>query len=1378
MAENFEEKIKRIIDVFGPKSEERSLENLPQSDSPRADEEKERRRLLRPHWEDHRGVEDLDVIHVRDHLDAHLQLLMAFEAAFQTGFLPAELSNQPAMLLLMIPAELRFRELCKSQAFGRYLDAYLYFGIRFFASRLNITPEKMQEDVNSAPLPLPVPPRAHTAGSESWFESLIAIHQESQGPDVQSGLKFLDGFFAKAEKPLTKMPEAEPIEQQNERPDTYWRWLWGLHPEPLPSALTKEMLLARTQGLRRWITMRVSLYKSLPCDILARLALFDFYWLAQLLGEEVSRCGIARRRNRAWVRDLFIDTSHGVERLQDPESIERILRKGFGLACDLIQEAVAISEEEERFRNCPRADLPKFEAVTWPMACDNELTEIRKQRKERLVVSEEDCGAAASEEKVREARSESRRSTWSSAAAGATAIQDLIGLAFSGGGIRSATFNLGVLEGLRNEDVLRQVDYLSTVSGGGYIGAWLVANVKRSPYWLGARVSWRASIDHLRKFSNYLAPQVGILSADTWTMAGIWSRNAFLVQLSVFAAIACLILGTRLVEYALRPWPIWRDRQVWVYLIAALALLGYSVYRIGRNVGSEQGPGSDGQGGVQGHIVAPLWVSAFFLSAVLWMISSKPPLDRIESYSGFVLSLAPWPMARWPLVVTGLCFWLLAYSSQKASSSTLRFIKGFGIAVGGLLVLYLVLCGILLLLHDWIGEPDIYRWATFVWTPSLVLISFTISIILFLGFLSGLSLDSTREWWTRLGAWLAIYGAGTVLMAVVAVYGPWVAFQAPHLKWSAIGGWAASTIGGLLAGNSGRTNGESKNRSIPNSMLNLLAMVGSLLFIAGLLILISTGLQLFFLIYSGQPATSELYWNGLNNIPLSLVGTTFGVGLACASLFAWRFDLNIFGLNNFYRNRLVRCYLGATRWTPGLRKPQRFTQFDQCDDLPLCDLQHDAPVPSGQPRFRGPFPIINCALNLGGSSDLDLHTRHSASFSMTPLHCGSNRPRVGYLKLPRPSVVGCRDENPTLGQAISISGAAASPNMGYHTSPLVAFMMTVFNVRLGWWFPNPGKRNATNWVSKGASPSFSLRYLTAELFGLAGEHSNFVNLSDGGHFENLGIYELVRRRCKIIIASDSECDPALAFEGLGNVIRLCDVDFGAEIDIEVDSIRMRAEDSRSTSHCAVGKIHYSNGTHGYLIYLKSSLTGDEDPSIEQYRSSHPTFPHESTGNQFYKEDQFESYRRLGRHVAEKAFRDIPTGSSLHTSAPQLLNLWTPVRSTDRFVEHAKALSGLWARLPNLPRLFSELFGVPVPVPAPPAAPQAETAFCFELIQLMENAFLDLQLDGFWDHPDNRGWNELFLGWARSPMLRQVWLQTKGTYGIRFQHFCRVHLGMP
>ena len=131
---------------------------------------------------------------------------------------------------------------------------------------------------------------------------------------------------------------------------------------------------------------------------------------------------------------------------------------------------------------------------------------------------------------------------------------------------------------------------------------------------------------------------------------------------------------------------------------------------------------------------------------------------------------------------------------------------------------------------------------------------------------------------------------------------------------------------------------------------------------------------------------------------------------------------------------------------------------------------------------------------------------------------------------------------------------------------------------------------------------------------------------------------------------------------MGNVIRICETDFGAKIDIDVTSLR-KQPNGMSRAHCAVGKINYSNGSIGYLIYLKSSVTGDEEADIEQYRATHPDFPHQSTGDQFFTEDQFESYRRLGYHIAQLAFRDAESGANLVDIASKLYDVWTPASAS-------------------------------------------------------------------------------------------------------------------
>jgi hypothetical protein len=280
----------------------------------------------------------------------------------------------------------------------------------------------------------------------------------------------------------------------------------------------------------------------------------------------------------------------------------------------------------------------------------------------------------------------------------------------------------------------------------------------------------------------------------------------------------------------------------------------------------------------------------------------------------------------------------------------------------------------------------------------------------------------------------------------------------------------------------------------------------------------------------------------------------------------------------------------------------------------------------------------------------------------------------------RPTEVSAYPNGACIGTGMAISGAAANPNMGYHTSPAVSFLMTIFNVRLGWWLGNP--RHKRSYAD--SSPRNGLLYLLDELRGEAGDKGEFINLSDGGHFENLGIYELVRRRCKYIFACDGEQDGNLTFSGLGNAIRKCRVDLGVEIDIVLDRILRDPEKSElGAAHCVVGDITHPDGFKARLIYLKASLSGDEPADVREYKARAKQFPHQSTADQWFDESQFESYRRLGYHLVERALKPAAEGLDLGTDAGfddfvnRLADLWAvPQTPPEVSVRVAAAAAGI------------------------------------------------------------------------------------------------------
>jgi hypothetical protein len=331
-------------------------------------------------------------------------------------------------------------------------------------------------------------------------------------------------------------------------------------------------------------------------------------------------------------------------------------------------------------------------------------------------------------------------------------------------------------------------------------------------------------------------------------------------------------------------------------------------------------------------------------------------------------------------------------------------------------------------------------------------------------------------------------------------------------------------------------------------------------------------------------------------------------------------NANTFSLHATYRNRLIRAFLGASR-TRETRKSHLFTGFDPDDDIELCKL-----------KSKRPFHLVNATLNVIKSKELAWQERKAESFTMSRLHCGSWH--VGYRPSDEYGKGKGKGKAITLGTALTISGAAANPNMGYHSSPVVGFLMTLFNVRLGWWLGNPGPCGDKTW--RRAGPGYAIGPLFSEAIGNTTSRSKYVNLSDGGHFENLGLYEMVLRRCKLILVVDAGQDLKYVFEDLGNAIRKIRIDLGIPIDIRVVSPK---KSKGTVNHCAFGTINYSvvdgtGTTEGQLIYVKPLVSGDEPPDVSNYTAAHPEFPHETTIDQWFSESQLESYRLLGQHAVE------------------------------------------------------------------------------------------------------------------------------------------------
>jgi hypothetical protein len=268
-----------------------------------------------------------------------------------------------------------------------------------------------------------------------------------------------------------------------------------------------------------------------------------------------------------------------------------------------------------------------------------------------------------------------------------------------------------------------------------------------------------------------------------------------------------------------------------------------------------------------------------------------------------------------------------------------------------------------------------------------------------------------------------------------------------------------------------------------------------------------------------------------------------------------------------------------------------------------------------------------------------------------------------------------------LATAVAISGAAVSSNSGRVVSGALSPTLALLNARLGYWLDNPRYVFARpGEVQQTWFEVFRL-YLVQEAFGLLRTDSKKVLVSDGGHIDNIGLYQLLRRRCKVIIIIDAEADPALNFGALADAQRFARIDFGHRVRIawqpirEQSARRMRAfrgqttDDDRAilaevtqhdhSRHFAIGEIYYGSGEReedrGILLYIKANMTGDEPDYVTDYERRYPTFPHETTADQLFSEEQMEAYRALGFHSVSRALspRHAPTSAEAETLMTQL-----------------------------------------------------------------------------------------------------------------------------
>lgn len=723
---------------------------------------------------------------------------------------------------------------------------------------------------------------------------------------------------------------------------------------------------------------------------------------------------------------------------------------------------------------------------------------------------------------------------------------DLFGLALSGGGMRSATYSLGVLQALARHGLLADVDYLSSVSGGGYVATSLAGMSAERLHYRGLK----------RLGSDYehfpFAYPTNLLSGTP--------RPRSLAE----------------AEARARELPVHGNESPALWHVRKYANL------LGNGIGLFD-------------LTTWLSVGRYLASTLsLWLLFLLPPLA--------VLSIT---------LVPGWTFlWGAADSFRSA------------IVIGtvGAIALLLIALGMITVAG---ARPPDHAMAKRALRAAVSVAALSLLALVIAG--SAWFIDHGADWAREFAT------AGTVSGALVAFVGS--RLLAAQNRWLALAARLLVQVGGF--------------------------------FILGGLLMWATYLAAYF--WGATEGAGPTTWARVvaGIVLLCLVTASTLVSLLSFRGGRSRGLLNRLSLQDLYEARIQQTWIVSGHDTDDAGNPRRHSRqaFPRSaprwtrvwpSRLTMRDLLRNAP--------RTPYPLICCALSIAGSRGDKLPERKADSFVIAPLFSGSALTRWRVT-----SELSEFTEMP-LARAAAISGAVVSPNMGEHTSTSLSVILTLLNVRIGRWVANP--RQDSSSIFGRFAPLLYFR----EMLGQANRQDASVYLSDGGHFENLGVYELFRRRCRYIIAVSADIEAASGDKmgNLGNALRAARVDFGVEVALgPLQPLLRDRTTGRPLAQFAVGRIHYprvpsgpspdaglgdrmqrETVASGHLIFIKCGLVDAEiSPDLLQYLSRNASFPYDPSTDQQFDQPQFESYRQLGFLAVDTMFRQHPDaadqGKSLH-----------------------------------------------------------------------------------------------------------------------------------
>jgi len=678
--------------------------------------------------------------------------------------------------------------------------------------------------------------------------------------------------------------------------------------------------------------------------------------------------------------------------------------------------------------------------------------------------------------------------------------------------------------------------------------------------------------------------------------------------------------------------------------------------------------------------VPPIWRGLRGLMGNMSFLPEAGGLFSVRTLADVVLAhltLLDWPnfLAN-ALLFGGLMAWWTSRSSADAEGPRRRKLRGAAFAAGATGGLMIVLFEGLL---RWLLQIGRFDLAAMI-VPALALLIVVAAAVVEVSVAGRAATDAERAWWSALTVCLVKRAISWIVALATILYLPGVLFAGgPVTRAAVVGGWFAAGAFGVLVG-----------RYVPMSLhraraawLTWLASLAAQVFLLGLLGAAAWFVSMFANVPSPTaPGGDDLgsfayYLEGLEGTSIVTL-VAFAVGFGFLTALSRRvIDVNLFSLDALEAGRLTRCYLGASRpipawprrWSkprdqralagaPSLadaarepvevsRSPDPLTGFDAGDDLALSTLGIGRKSDSDR-VYWGPLLLFNATQSVANQGAFGRQAAATESFFLSPLYCGAQS--VGYARTESSKPPDAVDPNLSLGRAMAISGAGGRAHSRSLPSGPLAALLTLFCARGGSWIEKP---KPDGWPA--ASPRLGDLPVRVAL-GLGDGCGDFAYLTGGAEFEQLGVYELIRRRCRYIVAVDGGDCGAAPDAGLATLIRRCLIDFGLRIEIDTGPLKQAGPERLSSSHVAVGRIHYGDvdpgGMSGVLVYVALSLTGDEPPGICELARNEPRSPHWSRGLQRAADDgNFERCRWLGNHIAVGVFGGVV--AQRHERFPEL-----------------------------------------------------------------------------------------------------------------------------